>query len=286
MQKHRTKDGSDKKEDLDNARVLYSDIMECFRIFKEKTGGILHRDVHIDVNENNCKLVAEKCEEFKEFSFKTTPLKVVDKRSKSGFREETLYTYTYLGEEYTEKELRKRGGVYIDDPIKFDNILELIPYFPYLVTMLYNSENKMVVYISEDSFAEREHIQHLQAGFDSSMIHHYRKELAEIYYDVCKDYLLYKLEERTKIISIEDLVSYDEHNYIMKVKNGIDENHAVKYFWVDGTARTHWCSPKMLDKYTIMLNKQDVDSYLADAIKEGNVKIKYVEYVDFPLYLD
>ena len=41
MEKHRTKDGSDKKEDLEKASVLYSDPVECFEIFKKKTGGVL-----------------------------------------------------------------------------------------------------------------------------------------------------------------------------------------------------------------------------------------------------
>lgn len=280
MEKHRTKDGSDKKEDLANARVLYSDIMECFKIFKEKTGGILHRHVNIEANANTRDLIAKNCDQF---SYRIWGMPV---QTKTGTKEKEVCIYTYYGKDYTEKELKKHGGVYIDDPIKFDTILELVPYFPYIVTMSYNDKDKRVIYISNESFAEREHRQHLQAGFDSRTIDYYRKKLAQTYFEICRDYLCYKLDERTKIIKLDrDKLTETESDYRLMIPEGIDENHAVEYFWVDGVSRAHQGSPKRLDKYTITINKQDVDTFLAEAIKEGNVKIKYVEYCEFPLHL-
>ena len=62
--KMRTIDGSDKKEDLDKARVLYSDEMECFKIFKQRTGGVLHQHKRIEVTEHNQDFVAKKCGNF------------------------------------------------------------------------------------------------------------------------------------------------------------------------------------------------------------------------------
>jgi len=283
MEKLRTKEGSDKKEDTEKAKVLYGDIMECFRIFKKKTGGILHRHVHIDVDEWNQRFVASKCPEF---SFKEIKTKISDKRFKKGEKEEVNYIYTYFGKEYTKKELHKHGGVYIDDPIYFDNILELVPYFPYIITMGSCNDEKETIYISKESFAEQEHEKMLQSGYDSKTIHYYRKNLADIYFKICKEYLMYNLEARTKVIHIKDLVKNDDSDYYIKIDKGVDENHAVEYVWNDGTVHSHWTSPKLIDKNTILLSQKDVDCYLFADIKTDSVKIKYVEYCEFPFYLN
>lgn len=281
MEKLRTKEGSDKKEDTEKAKVLYGDIMECFRIFKAKTGGILHRHIHIDVDSWNQRFVATRCPEF---SFREIKTKISDKRFKKGEKEEVTYLYTYFGKEYTEKELHKHGGVYIDDPIYFDTILELVPYFPYIVTMCSCDNEKETVYISKESYAEHEHEKMLQSGYDSKTIHYYRKDLADIYFKICKEYLCYNLEERTKIVSIKDLLKYDDSNYCLKIDTGVDENHAIEYVWTDNKNHSHWTSPKLVDRNTIVLSKQDVECYLFADIKTDNVKLKYVEYCDFPLY--
>ena len=105
MLHHRTKDGSDKKEDLDKASVLYSDELECFNEFKEKTGGVIHQHQKIKVTLLNQELVEKKCKSFK--IIKHTK-EVEDKRFKETKRTDTYYTYEYWGKEYKDlKELNK-----------------------------------------------------------------------------------------------------------------------------------------------------------------------------------
>ena len=107
MMKHRTKDGSDKKEDLEKASVLYSDEMECFKIFKERTDGKIYQHKTITVTPWNY----DEVERLTNGVFKAIPHTevVADKRLKSGQREKTTYTYEYWGHEYkTLKELNKQ----------------------------------------------------------------------------------------------------------------------------------------------------------------------------------
>lgn len=271
----------------DSGNVLYSDIYECFEKFKEETGGVLHRHVKIDrISEYNQDNVAKMCPELEIIPHTAV---VEDKRCKSGQKEITSYTYKYWGKEYKSlKELNKKG-IYIDDPIYFDSILELLPYLPYLVgAMAFDGESgKKIVWIGNESFAESEHRDMLRSGYSSNSIHYYRKQLAQLYFDVCKDYLCYKLDERTVISKIENLERNAEGNYLLKLSNDIDSNHPIYYIWDDNTIHSHWTSPKIVGKDVLELSKADVENFLKDDIHNSTIKIKYVKLPDggFPIHL-
>ena len=97
MYKHRTKEGSDRPEDLEKARVYYSDEMECFQEFVKRTGGVLHQHKGLTVTEFNRSLIEKLNPSFKVLEHTR---QVADKRTKTGTREEVYYTYEYYGKEY------------------------------------------------------------------------------------------------------------------------------------------------------------------------------------------
>ena len=145
------KDGNPVKFGQDNVKVYYSDIMQDFEAFKKRTKGVIYQHVKVKVDEWNQDYVKSHC---KGFDFTKHTESINDKRCKSGKKEKYYYKYIYYGKEYNLKELNKHG-VYITKDIHFNTILDLIPYFPYLVTAsLYNGDT-CIVCISSESYVEK-----------------------------------------------------------------------------------------------------------------------------------
>lgn len=269
MMKHRTKDGSDKKEDLEKARVLYSDIMECFNIFKERTGGVIYQNKKITVSERNQNFIAKKVSFFKIIEHKEIK---EDKRLKSGKKEIVTYTYEYWDKEYTLKQLNKRG-VWIKVPIYFNSLLELLPYFGYLVSSSCSSNGKETIFISDTNFAEMTRDEYLDYGFESaSNIHkHYLEKLAELYKRVVLDY--YNPIGRERI----ETVFFDE-NLRGKVSRPIDENFRVSWLLSEEKSYwSYWASPKVIDAENgiIEISKEDYDEFIGKSCD-----VYYVESED------
>lgn len=284
MLKYRTKEGSDKKEDLDKAQVYYSDELECFNIFKERTGGILHQHKVMTVTPYNYEEVT-KLTEGKFIAIPHTRT-TADKRSKTGERTEIYYTYKYWDKEYiTLKELNKHK-VYITIDIKFDTLLDLIPYYPYIVSVCYSIDNKEIVYISQESFVDSERDSHLEHGWYSDYWQHYKKELQKHYLEVCQQYFLYTLKDRECFITIKDYKPYDNDYYIIKTDYDIDYMHEPEFIWPDGVVKSHWTSPKFLKDNLILISKQDIDYYLKENIKKQTILIRYIKKCEFPWNLD
>lgn len=276
MEKHRTADGSDDPEEIKKAHVLYSDELECFEIFKQKTGGVIHQHQLITVTEQNQMMVAEKCDHFEVIEYFDT---VPDKRKKGGYRNIVTYTYRYWGRDYdTLKELNKHG-VYITIDIHFDTILDLIPYYPYVIAMSYSSEDSEYVVISKKSFVLQERDEMYDHGYDSKMWEGYNKKLQDHYREIVLRYFNPEGREH-----IEEVV-FDE-NRQAKVSKPIDENFDVKWYW-DEEIKNHWSSPKVVD-YEKGLIEMSLSDYGTDAYKGflgHTMKVKYVEKKEYPLYL-
>ena len=271
MQHFRTKSGSDKKEDLEKTNGYYSDELECFNEFKKKTGGVIYQHQQVIVTEQNQSLIEKKCSNFKVIEHIK---EVEDKRYKNNKKKETTYTYEYYGKEYSLKELNKKG-VYITKEIHFDTILDIIPYYPYLVTTMCSNEDKMTVFISQESFVDSEERKMLNVGYESTMYEYYRKELQKHYIEVVQRYYTPKQEN-----IIFELVKFDE-NRVGKTQYPIDDRFEVKWFFKDKSI-THWTNPKVVDykEGLIEISKEDYDSYLG---KE--CYIKYCKYEKPRLYL-
>lgn len=70
--------------------------------------------------------------------------------------------------QYTEDELRDNVKIYVgygkEIPLKINTYIDLIPYYPYTIGMAYfnNSERKSIIYLSEESFVDREEREFLE----------------------------------------------------------------------------------------------------------------------------
>ena len=273
MGKHRTADGSDDPQKLKEAHVLYSDELECFEIFKQKTGGVIHQHQLITVTGQNQMMVAEKCDQFEVIEYFD---EVPDKRKKGGYRTTVTYTYRYWGRDYdTLKELNKHG-VYITIDIHFDTILDLIPYYPYTITMSCNNQDGEYVVISKKSFVLQERDEMYDHGYDSKMWEGYNKKLQDHYREVVLRY--YNPEDR----EIVDCVDFNENRRCF-VSYPIDDHFDIDWYWQAG-AKPHWTTPKVINYETgeIEISEQDYNN----TFKNNIALVKYVRKKDYSLFLD
>ena len=246
---------------------LVSDIMECFDVFKEETGGIIYQWVKTEVNIFNQHLVEKKCNGFKVITHKEMK---EDKRYKNNKREVVSYTYEYYGKEYkTLKELNKKG-VYIDKEIKFDNIIELIPYFPYLIAASGYSNGKEWIHLSSESYMDKRYKEDIRFGNDGDYWnHYYRKTLA----DITKDIILkYFSDYKERTIKEELEVIKDNDKYVIHTSKDIDYNFEAK---VDEDNKDkivcYSLTPKYIDNHTL-----DVSDTYFDIDKRDKIVVKYV----------
>lgn len=193
--------------ELGRASRYYSDEMLDFIEFKRQTGGVIHQHKKVTVSEWNQEDVKNHCPGF---NFTKHTRKIPDKRCRSGFREETYYTYTYYGKEYGSlKELNKKN-VYITIDIHFDTLLDLIPYYPYIVSACsHNSDSnpESCVFISEKPYPIEQRDERLKTGglIDNSF-QRYQRDLNEHFRDVVLKYYNPVGREQT-----ESLTVYEEN---------------------------------------------------------------------------
>lgn len=262
--------------------VYYSDEMKDFEAFKKETNGILYQHHKIEVDEYNFKFVKDHCSKFDYYEEKNL---AKDKRTKSGKKEIQYYKFKYWDQEYFSFKKLNKQGVYITTEIHFDTILDLIKYYPYIVTAA--CDNK--VFISNRSHVDKNYEENLQFGREGFK-EFYDQALAKHYFEVCRNYLCYKLEERTKIIAINYLTKKLEANsdyYLCVGPDKIDYNHPIEYVWEDDVHHSFWSSPKYYNETIIELSVQDVENFLKEDIENGKVKIKYVKMPEegFPLII-
>ena len=229
------RNGNPVKMGQEGVGAYYSDEYRDFLEFKKRTGGVLHQHKVLTVTPWNHDDAVKLCPELEVIEHKRI---VPDKRQKSGQREEVYYTYKYWGKEYTLKELNKHK-VYITIDIHFDTLLDLIPYYPYIVTMSCGN----TVYISSQSFVDKELDDHLEHGWYSDYWQHYKKDLQEHYQEiVLRYYNPAGREIKENITFYKETVEDGTEKYIGRTLYPMDENFEPK--WT--TNKLRWTSPKDL----------------------------------------
>lgn len=247
--------------------AYYSDEYRDFLAFKKLTGGVIHQHRKFKVTPWNHEEATKLCPELEIIEHTKV---VPDKRQKLGNRTETYYTYKYWGKEYTLKEINKKG-IWITVDIPFDNLLDLIPYYPHIVSM----SGGNTVYISSESFVDEELEDHLERGWYSDFWQHYKKELQDHYREIVLRY--FNPEGREHVEEVE----FDE-NGVGKVSKAIDENFDLEWRWEDGKMHSHWTSPKIKDseKGLVQMSKEDLEHYIGK-----KALVYYVEAKEYPVIL-
>lgn len=147
----------------------------------------------------------------------------------------------------------------------------------------------MTVFISSESEVDSSYLRSLQYGHDFGLKQYYDKLLAEHYLTVINEYYNYDIDSRQKTLPVlaSKLTRYDDENYVLATDRPIDYMHDIEFVFLNNEPVSYWSSPKLLDKHRILISKQNVDYYLKDLIKDGQLKISCVEEPEngFPLYI-
>lgn len=244
----------------------YSDEWLDFLAFKKATGGVLHQHKKVALTAWNAEAIKKRCSGF---DYKKIVTEVEDKRYKDGIRKDVSYTYIYYGKEYTLKELNKKG-IYITLDIHFDTLLDLIPYYPYIVSAAAHSPEKTIIYISDlpypieernDSFKNGVILDHRFQYYAKELQDHYKDIVLKYYNPACKEVI-----ETLKFNLADD-------KYIAETSYEVDDQFPVEWIF-DDEKFLHWKSPELLSNHEIVMCKQDAEKFLGTTMK-----VKYVKYV-------
>ena len=259
------RDGNPVTFNTEGVNVYYSDEYQDFLAFRKKTNGTLYQHLRVEVTKYNQDFIAEHCNSFK--VIKHTK-KIPDKRTKSGEKESTYYTYMYYDKEYKSLKELNRKHVYIEKEIHFNSLLELLPYYPYIITAAVCNEDTYKVWISSRSYVEEEEDKALKLGWKHSLTNHYRQQLAEHYQEVVLRY--YNLAGR----EVEEYAKFDPDTKQAVLANGIDDRFHV--VWVNSEKKSFWTSPEVIDydKRIIKISEADLETF------GNNVLVRYVKKKD------
>ena len=247
-----------------NPNVYVSDEMECFELFKKATGGVIYQDVKLIVSELNQELVSELCDYF---HYHPVPKK--SDRSKQKF------IYRYFGKEMSLKELNKKG-IYVSVPIHFKTLLDIIPYYPYLVTCAISNNGKQRITISSKSYVDTQAQEYLNYGHLPCI--DYRKFLQEHYIEVVTRYFNPDAEGRriTKTFKIKS--DSDLSNF--RIWEALDENWDIEvvrdnHSWIYSSPRVVDADNGILDISQVWPNEK-LDSITLTYVKKPEKKL-YLE---------
>lgn len=136
--------------------------LEKFEIFKQRTSGLLHQ---------SRKLYLEKWNVDYEIEYRNNPA-ILRKEKVNGRTK-----YFYYGKAYSSLKALNKVGYYTDFLIYFDTILDLVPYYPYIIAICASDQEGEYIEITKHSHVEDELMEpwrKIKYGKDS--IHSYYKE--------------------------------------------------------------------------------------------------------------
>lgn len=236
------------KCDLYDTLSMYGDDeLEAFRKFKKATDGTLYQHRRITVTKYNREWVKKNCTfNMSQFDFKDN-------------------TYTYWGVEYKSLKSLNKVGVYVTVPIHFNTLLDLIPYYPYIISEQYSNKEHTYIFLSRKSYVETMISNALNNSIsddvDVGRFDFYKEELQKHYLEVCEKYIFKDLNARTHYLDVHDKAQLKEidEGYLLESPYELDDQLDFEYEFADGRKHTIWTWPKRYDATHILLSKEDVE---------------------------
>lgn len=173
--------------------------MKCFNKFKKRTNGTLYKHKIIKLTKYNMFDWEKYFDNPEYFSIKEHKVIKEDKRCKDNKKETITYSFIYLNKEYKSLAEINKEGFLGRIEIKFNHILDLIPYYPYIVSMSARDQEKDIVYISDISYVEEKRVKFAP---NLSYMQMYTDNLQNHYIDIINRF--YKDEERAHDNSIDE----------------------------------------------------------------------------------
>lgn len=177
------------KYDLYDYMIMHGksdDELECFECFKESTQGKLYQPVLIKLTSYNIDNEIKLCNNENILRKDTWFEEVPDNRFKCGYRQVQKNKYYFYNEEMTLDEINKRK-YYGLRTIHFNTLLDLIPYYPYLIIVA-TANNVTCIEISSKNYVDVQEDEMREYGHSPSFLDYYRSKLQEHYIEVVNKY--------------------------------------------------------------------------------------------------
>lgn len=250
------------KCDLFDVMSMYgADELEAFHKFKELTNGILYQRRKVTVTKTNRDWVKAHTKQF----------------------DWANGIYHYWGVEYKGLRALNKAGVCVDVPLTYTTLLDLIPYYPYIVVEQYTDNKQLCIFLSRKSYVETLISDEINnSGLKEPNLwvaDFYKSKLQAHYAEVCQNYIFKNLSTRTHWLLIEAdmrLKRVDE-GYLVETAFEVDDQLPCEYVFDDGQPHKMWAAPKRYDSCHILLAKEDVEEDGLALHSNASVKIKYYE---------
>lgn len=144
--------------------------LEKFEIFKKRTGGKLYQRFPLKLTKYNID---------SEIRLVNNP-DILSKNDDG--------TYTYWLDTYKTLNKLNKHGYYATREIRFDDILDLVPYFPYIISSMAADQDGETIYISSKDYLSLKEDEARECGLTTYDCDLYRKFLKEELINIVKRY--------------------------------------------------------------------------------------------------
>jgi hypothetical protein len=164
----------------DHGNVISSDELECFNVFKQKTGGKIYQFCQVPFAATNTEFIKTLNDNKKLFT-NAQSIEITGNGK---------HPYRIDGKEYTIRQLEHSDKFWcgFEREIPIENIFDLVPYYPYLVTTSSSSGDHLKVVISGKPYPKSEYENALKWGRTTRLRDYYEKELQNHYVTLLQEY--------------------------------------------------------------------------------------------------
>lgn len=159
--------------------------LEAFEEFKKRTNGTIYQAIETVLSKYN---IAQEVKTNPQLTYEQIEVKVPDKRRKDGYRIEYKYKITYYGKTYNSFDEVNKERYFAVKHIKFDTIIDLCKYYPYIVAVMCSNPESTYVQIATKSEIDSWYEKGLYWGTEHFLLQHYENELTQEYIRLAKSY--------------------------------------------------------------------------------------------------
>lgn len=156
---------------------------EKFEKFLKETKGVVYQSFLMELTERNIEA---------EIKRRNQPLVlsrelIREKKDKFG-NDKSKYSYTYYGHKYHSLAAINKIGYYALKEIRINDIVDAVPYFPYICGVVAHDkeEGNLYIQLSQESHIETREREARNCGMDYSCGDYYREKLKEALIKACK----------------------------------------------------------------------------------------------------
>lgn len=150
--------------------------IEKFQIFKERTNGVIYQSKKLYLTKYNIDY---------EIEYINNP-QILRKEKINGRTK-----YFYYGKSFSSLKALNNKGYYTKHKIIINELIDLVPYYPHLISIHFSDENSEYIEIANNSYVTEEEMapwRKATYGYENSCLNYYKENLRKELIRVAKEY--------------------------------------------------------------------------------------------------